>query len=467
MKNMDNMKKLIFVFAGIVMGLLPVYGQTEEEIEKLLTREVEVENPVRMPVIGVGAGYFNFYGNVNDAYRSNTLGKPGLRVNMAMFLTKEAKKQIIRGNLVFMMGELYGTQRTVADTSFYQNLNFKSNIFSFGMNIHYSFKPWIKGRIFEPFISVGIETLQFNTKGDYYNADGLRYHYWTDGTIRSFPETPENILNPNIIPISRDYKYETDLRSLNRSGLGRYNQFSVAIPVDIGIDFNVSNRVTLRAATSLHYAFTDLIDDKSSKSKSPEYPEYKGKKGYNMYAFSYLSLHLDLFSSPKIKIVEDLFANVEYDYSVLEDQDDDGVPDLFDLCPDTPKGVPVDSVGCPFDSDGDGVPDYLDREPNSRHGAIVDEYGMEIKDDVVVEVLKSNAIRRSDVEAYLLMYKAQNRSRRSEPLPIPDKFKKVDANNDGYISFDEILNTINNYFDGNSTYSPNDIAELKEFFFEQ
>ena len=457
---MKNLKKLILAFAGIVVGLLPVYSQSdEEEIEKLLRREVEVENPVYMPVIGVGTGHFNFFGNVNDAFRNYTVSKPGIRVNAAAFLGR--KNRYLRGNLVFMMGELSGTQRSVPDqdTSWYKNLNFKTSIYSFGMNIHYSFKPWLKGKFFEPFISAGIETLQFDTKGDYYNADGLRYHYWPDGTIR---DAGGNIIN-------RDYLYETDLRSLNRTGLGKYGQFTLAIPVDIGIDFNVSDRVTFRLATSLHYTFSDLIDDMPSRSKpEPPYSDYKGKVNYNMYNFTYVSLHLDLFSSDKVKIVEDLFANIDdFDMAMYDDQDGDGILDGWDQCPDTPEGVPVDSIGCPFDSDGDGVPDYLDREPNSRPGAIVDEYGVEINENTVVELLNVDAIRRSDVEMYLLMHKAQNKSRRGEYLPIPDKFKIVDANGDGYISFDELLKTINDYFDDISIYSPDDIRELNDFFFEQ
>ena len=39
------------------------------------------------------------------------------------------------------------------------------------------------------------------------------------------------------------------------------------------------------------------------------------------------------------------------------DDDGDGVPNHLDKCPDTPKNVKVDAVGCPIDSDGDGVPD--------------------------------------------------------------------------------------------------------------
>ena len=47
------------------------------------------------------------------------------------------------------------------------------------------------------------------------------------------------------------------------------------------------------------------------------------------------------------------------------DKDKDGVWDKIDMCPDTPRGVQVDSVGCPVDTDKDGVPDYLDHCPGT------------------------------------------------------------------------------------------------------
>ncbi len=49
------------------------------------------------------------------------------------------------------------------------------------------------------------------------------------------------------------------------------------------------------------------------------------------------------------------------------DSDGDGVADCKDKCPDTPKGVAVDSSGCPLDTDGDGVPDYLDKCPKDAN----------------------------------------------------------------------------------------------------
>ncbi len=57
------------------------------------------------------------------------------------------------------------------------------------------------------------------------------------------------------------------------------------------------------------------------------------------------------------------------------DSDGDGVPDYLDKCPGTPKGVKVDKHGCPLDSDGDGVPDYLDKCPGTPRGVPVDEHG--------------------------------------------------------------------------------------------
>ena len=458
---MKKIKKLILAFAVMAAGLQPVFSQwTEEEIEAMLTREVEVENPVYMPVLGVGMGYFNFYGNVNNAFRSPMMGKPGVRVNLAGFMDRN---RYFRWNIYFLTGELSGRQRFVpeaADSSILRNMNFKSNIYSFGISALYSFKPLLTGKNFEPFISIGLGTLQFDSKGDY-SSDKGRYYWWSDGTIRDGAEDRK----PDAKIIMPDYVYETDIRTVYETGLGKYSQNTFSIPIDIGIDFNVSNRVTLRAATSLHYTFTDLIDGKSSKSENSD---FKGKGGNNMFTFSYLSLNVDLFSPPRTKTIEDLMASIDdFDWTLYDDQDDDGVFDLYDLCPDTPQGIPVDTVGCPFDRDGDGVPDYLDREPDSRPGAIVDEYGVEINENMVIEVLNAMAIRRSDVESYLLMHRMQYRGRREEPLPIPDKFKRVDTNGDGYISFDELLKSINDVFDNIVNFSPDDVKELIDFFFEQ
>ena len=50
---------------------------------------------------------------------------------------------------------------------------------------------------------------------------------------------------------------------------------------------------------------------------------------------------------------------------------------------------------------------------------------------------------------------------------IPQKFSRVDKDGDGYISFDEILDEIDNFFDFNSNLTSDDIYELNNFFFSQ
>jgi OOP family OmpA-OmpF porin len=57
------------------------------------------------------------------------------------------------------------------------------------------------------------------------------------------------------------------------------------------------------------------------------------------------------------------------------DGDGDGVEDAKDKCPGTPKGAPVDAVGCEFDSDGDGVVDSQDQCPGTPAGVKVDAIG--------------------------------------------------------------------------------------------
>ncbi|MDR3094696.1 MAG: hypothetical protein LBU62_08675 [Bacteroidales bacterium] len=476
-------RKLTFALSVLLTGLISVNaqppdnkkGEDEEAAMSILTHTDTIENPVYMPVVGIGAGYFGFHGELKNSFNSLTVGKPAIRVNISSYIGQTHR---LRANLVFITGDVYGTQRTVpqglqtdgtwslADTA--KNLNFKSTIYSFGFNLHYSFKPLIRGKYLEPFVSVGLETMSFNSSADYLDKNGMPYHYWSDGTIRIVDEISGTAYpNPEVFLTQRDYNYETNMRALNKkvkyqnNGLKRYSNFTFSIPVDVGFDLNISERLTLRAATSLHYTFTDLLDDMTYQSKNAD---YKGTKGNDWFTFSYLSLHLDLFSQDKVKVVEKLFANADdFDMAMYDDEDNDGVFDGWDDCPGTPADVLVDTLGCPFDNDDDGVPDYLDREM-SHVGAVVDEFGVEVNDETVVELVGQPALSRRDVAAYLS--RSQVKVRRVS-MPIPDKFRKVDKNRDGYISFDEMLATIDAYFDGTSNFSSGDIKDLNNFFFDQ
>ena len=82
------------------------------------------------------------------------------------------------------------------------------------------------------------------------------------------------------------------------------------------------------------------------------------------------------------------------------DDDNDGVPNASDLCPNTPAGSRVNSNGCP-DSDGDGVYDDSDDCPNTPPGVSVDSRGCPPPPEP--EVIPEELLRQTVADARLLV----------------------------------------------------------------
>ena len=435
-------------------------AQEPDDITRLIQEEVVIWNPVYKPVIGLGIGTFNFYGDVQTPNQTGYNGNPGFKVNVATYLDN---KHYIRANFYLMGGNLSGNERSYVDTT--RNLNFESNIFVFGINLNYDFDNLIlPQRRLRPFISIGAEILTFDSKTDISaEVEGveLPYYYWDDGSIRDAPR----YLNPNANLLKRDYYYESDVKDIPYDfEIKDYPQYALAIPLEIGLDYQITDRVMFRIGTSLHYTFSDDIDHVSYKSSNGEI----GDAMNDMFTFSYFSIHLDLFSSDKTITVEKAFAMLEFDNTLMGDEDGDGWFDGYDNCPGTPFGVETDSAGCPIDSDLDRVPDYLDDEPNSRYGAFVDERGVEISEgDVIASLDMSKAVPRSDIAMYIRTPSSYSNYRKITSKEIPEKFIRVDGDDDAYISFDEMMDAIDGFFDFESDLSTDDIFELNDFFFSQ
>jgi outer membrane protein OmpA-like peptidoglycan-associated protein len=82
---------------------------------------------------------------------------------------------------------------------------------------------------------------------------------------------------------------------------------------------------------------------------------------------------------------KDLSNRVMVAIYVLEpadiDSDKDGVFDLSDKCPNTPRNTKVDEFGCSVDSDMDGVLDYNDKCPQTPKDVKVDKKGCPLDSD--------------------------------------------------------------------------------------
>ncbi len=467
-----------------VLGLVSVAQEDDEYWKKLLNEEVEIENPVYKPVISLGAGVLGFFGDVKNPGANVLSGRNGYKVNVSTFV---GKKNFFKLNIFVLKGSLSGQDFNisrlmqsipVADLPIdklgdpiYPNSSFFTDLFQIGVTMEYGFAHLIgNSKQFRPFISVGFSPVFFSPKGDlsYTKSDGTSgyYHFWSDGTMRDFSQSGADAWRAK--PVSYDRKFETDLSGADLYGRGSYSQSSFSIPVEVGLDFYLSQRVCLRVATTVNYTLSDVIDNYDSKvAKSIG---LKGK-GYNdIFTFTYFSMNFDLFSDPKTIMIEKMFADLDnFDYEVLlADQDNDGILDVMDRCPDTPNGVAVDSIyGCPLDADNDGVYDYIDQEANTPKGATIDDKGVQLSQEKLFEMFEhKNAVLRKEIKV-VPVAPIWTRNISFTPGVIPAKFKAVDTDNDGYISFTELLKTIDDYFDEKTTLSPEDISELNNFFFSQ
>jgi hypothetical protein len=431
-----------------------------------LIEEVKLENPVYKPVISLGTGFFQFHGDLRNPYnRDITLGLQGLNVDIYRALTPEFKF-----GFRFMYGELTGNH---FDLPPLKNLNFKTQMMSYGIGLTYNFGhiPALKRneeRVLSPFVTLGIEFLNYDVYADHKTRSGTDYHYWSDGTIRDMPQSAGNYSSSRVL--QRDYDFETSLNKENIDKLDDPSPVTFGIPVDFGFDFIMSQKVQFRLGYSYHFTFNDLADNISTVGNNyDKYPERMGNKANDRFSYTYVSFTLDLFSKTtedrQLQFL-DLGSGGIFDFW---DMDGDFVMDIYDQCPWTPFRVPVDSVGCPFDTDGDGVPDYKDLEPNTPADAFfVDINGVSISEDAKLRKLNNSpAMPQADIyKHYPSLLDGTGLARRFYK-DIPPKFASFDTDGDAYISLEELMLAMNKFFDGSTELTVDDLYELNEFFFIQ
>ena len=424
----------------------------------LLDTTPKIFPPVYKPVIGFGRGIFTFFGDVRDNYNSNPLvGRQALIGSVSRSLNS-----FLKLNFEITYGKLTGNSYTPS-----KKINFLSEVLVGGVSLSYNFQHLIKKpSLVMPFISLGVESFEFNSKADMYDANGNLYHYWSDGTLRNIDENQGNELNSIIL--QRDYKYETDLRELNLDNLGKYPQIAFAFPINLGFELSFTDRLSMRIGTTYHFTFNNNIDNVSEKGEGSR----KGNKRGDKFLVTYVTLHYDLFSPPKLTALEEHYTDVEYASIDIEDEDGDGVIDLWDESPETPPGVAVDLKGRPLDKDADGIPDFSDKENESLENALVDLEGVTYSEDRLITASQSpNAVpvdRICDFYPSMCAEETEGIKKfKTFYLEMPEKFKPVDVNNDGYISVEELNIAVDKFFDFGNTLTIEDIYELNEFFFNQ
>ena len=167
------------------------YFYNEEEETKYLEYK---------PIINIGTGIMSFYGEVSSTPKAHpVIGRTGFTLGVSKNLD-----EFLSVGLTAIMGKLSG-QTTAGDMRY----NFQTDIFCGSANLTYNFGHFLKkeGYLLAlnkqyqvlPFVSIGIEANNFNSKADLKDKNGNIYHYWSDGTIRNLPETAPNAATSMIL----------------------------------------------------------------------------------------------------------------------------------------------------------------------------------------------------------------------------------------------------------------------------
>ncbi len=328
------------------------------------------------PTIGLGVGMFKFYGDILDAKYGNPLVS-----NIGYDLhVKQQLNPFLTAKFYVLFGTVSANERSED-----RNLNFRSALRVGGFALIYNFDHLLpEQRVISPFISLGIESVEFHSKTDLYDQYGNEYNYWSDGSIRNIDENDPNA--SSAIIIQRDYDFETDLREMNVDGFGKYAERTFAVPIGLGFKMHMTKNIDFTIGTTYHITFSDYIDNITDASGGDRIGSQPGNGGNDKFLMTSFSVSYNFLKHKKAEKIEK-FDDEFVDYLAFdnEDEDGDGVIDFLDECPWTPEGVEVDDKGCPLDKDKDFVPNYKDDELESRDGAVVNRTGVEMTDDMIFE----------------------------------------------------------------------------------
>ena len=129
------MLRFLFLISAFIFLSLSLQAQ-EETYEDMLREKVIIDDPIYKPVIGFGTGLINFHGDVRNNVFNPVIGDNAFKFNVSTFIDPGRYFKI---NFFLIYGAMTGIARSVGDPE--SNLNFKTDLVSFGINAEYSARP--------------------------------------------------------------------------------------------------------------------------------------------------------------------------------------------------------------------------------------------------------------------------------------------------------------------------------------
>ena len=169
---------------------------------------------------------------------------------------------------------------------------------------------------------------------------GLHLGYTMDNFLQQskiYPAISIGVQNLGVSTVINDIREESSV---------------LVLPVSVGFRMNITQRLQFDVSMDFGMGMGDI--DMAQEGNSD---------GFQALNFT---VHYDLFTSSSNKnddyFDDSYYADVDFKKLESTDEDGDGIYDMDDYCPRTPKGVKVDDNGCPMDDDNDGIYNYLIRK---------------------------------------------------------------------------------------------------------
>lgn len=458
--------KIVFIILIFTSVFAFPQGNADTELstfDKILQLDKPaITGGIRMPTFTLGTGVVSYHGDImNDEPANFSIGCNAIHFEMQQNITP-----YLQLGIRYLRSELRGNSYYPDIQTFF---NFKTEVNSFGAFARYNFSNFSivtkHSNILSPYTSLGISFLQRpEARGDWY-TDNKKIYLWTDGSFRTSPETGYNASQASIV--YRDFEYETALQVENIDNKKYYSPVILTFPVELGIEYNISKVLKINLGYQYHFTATNTLDDITKNEKNDA---RKGSKLPDGYSYAYVSLSAHLGNIQKKQKFEALDNE---DYYVDWDEDQDGIDETEDDCPYTPRGVEVYANGCPLDDDNDGIPNFKDIE-NQTNAFFRDEHGKGMSEEELIDrMTKGDKLLQSELYTYYPDLMDGRTYAKQFYKRIPKKYKICDLDRNDYIDLDELLYTIDSFFDEGPDAGPGsvmtskDLSELIEFFFLQ
>ena len=401
-----------------------------------LNTEFSDESKGVLPNIGLHIGLYNYKGEIGKLDKIGSIDNltVGYQLNL---------------NYVFWntLGlELYGTYANLIQNQKTITLvhNFKTLILNSGLNFSLHLDNGFilpKNAKIAPFLFGGVSLINYYPFGDFKNANGDYYYYWTDGSIRDIDERAVN--SSQAIIIEKDNEYETSYRGIK----GDFSLFALAYNTGLGSEFKVNKWLSAEMRFAYCFTTTDMLDGLATTS---------GNDGYYVGSFGFVVNPNKIKKSIKKEKSEKI--DINFKELINMDSDGDGVPDLSDKCGSTVPKTKVNSKGCPLVELKDSVASKTAAELSDSLVTLRNQLCLFYPDlcnsDDTDEI---NGIEKKKIESSIV---SQDKRTIQFIVSIADK------NKDGKLVLAELYEAIELYFDDKIDLSLEELKKLIDSFFD-